>query len=122
APESPAAQAFQLYTHYNATGDAFGDRAIKASIDASPDYVATYASLDSRSNEIVVVAINKRDDAEVAATLTLTTGEPASAEAYRFAAGDEAIQPSGSVPVAGSQVQLKLAAASLNLVRLRLAR
>ena len=117
--DSPAAQAFQLYTHYNAQGDAFGDRALAASVDASPDYVTTYASLDSSSNDIVVVAINKRFDADISATLRLNGVGTARAEMYRYTDGDTVIQSVGLAQVDGGMVDVTLPAASATLVRIR---
>jgi hypothetical protein len=61
--DSPAAQAFALYTHYDDRGDVFGDQSIATAVDASPDYVTAYGSIDSSTGDVVLVAINKRSDA-----------------------------------------------------------
>ena len=74
-PDSPAGQAFAMYTHYDASGDSFGDRAVAATVDASPDYVTSYASLDSQSGDVVIIAINKRDDAASRARSELCSGQ-----------------------------------------------
>jgi hypothetical protein len=116
--DSPAAQAFAMYTHYNDHGDAFGDAAVSASLDASPDYVTTYASLDSTTGDVVIVVINKRSDADVAATVHVAGGPRAPAEVYRFADGDSAIQGIGQPQFSGSDIRLDLAASSITLVRL----
>ncbi len=116
--DSAAAQAFQLYTHYNGNGDAFGDQAVAATTDAAPDYVTTYASVDSTSGDVVLVAINKRLDADVAATIKLNDTSSGSVQIYSFASGDAAIHQSGSATLSGSQVQVNLPAASLSLARI----
>ena len=118
ALDSPAAQAFSLYTRYDDHGDAFGDQALSASVDASPNFVTTYASLDSATGDVVIVAINKRSDADVAATVRVSGGPRATAEVYRFSEGDAAILDTGPAPVHGSDVRLDLPASSITLVRL----
>jgi hypothetical protein len=117
--DSPAGQAFQLFTHYNARGDAFGDQSIVATTDASADYVSAYASSDSRTGDVVVVAINKRYDAEMPATFNLPGIGSRVASVYGFADGDAEIQPRGSTEVSTSTVEVKLPPASLTLLRIR---
>jgi hypothetical protein len=116
--DGAAAQAFQLYTHYNAQGDAFGDQAIAATADTSADYVSVYASVDSVSNDVVIVAINKRFDADVQATIKLNGASAGSANIYSLASGDAAIRPSGAAAITGSLLQVNLPAASLTLARI----
>jgi hypothetical protein len=120
ALDSPAAQAFQLYTRYNAQGDAFGDHALAASVDASPDYVSSYASVDSTTGDVVIVVVNKRYDADVSATIKLSGDVSGTARVYRYASSDTSIQPAGSVAANGAQLQVNLLAASLTLVRIAL--
>jgi hypothetical protein len=117
--DSPAAQAFQLYTHYNAQGDAFGDRVIAATSDAGADYISSYASLDSGTGDVVMVAINKRDDAAVPATIEVAGNVPVAAVVYGLAAGDGTVQPKAAASLTGSQVQVTLPPSSLTLVRIR---
>lgn len=76
-PGSPGALAFRLYTNYDGEGSAFGDQALAARSDA-PDDVAVYASRESRSNDLVVIVINKRPEAEIVATLRLDVDRTAS--------------------------------------------
>jgi hypothetical protein len=115
--DSPAAQAFAMYTHYNAGGDAFGDQAVAVAVDAAPDYVTSYASLDSSSGDLVVVAINKRDGAAIPATFRFPGHAQDVAEVYRFGEGDAAIQPAGRAQVDGSEVRVTLAPLSITLLR-----
>ncbi|HEX8968772.1 MAG TPA: glycoside hydrolase family 44 protein [Chloroflexota bacterium] len=117
--KTPTAQAFAMYTHYDARGDAFGDRAIAASADASADYVTTYASLDSASGDVVVVVINKRADADLPATIHLNGVSVSSAQVYRLDATDATIQDTGTAPVNGSDVNLVLRPMSITLVRVQ---
>ncbi len=58
-PDSPGAAAFRLFTNYDGQGQQFGDLALAVQCDASPDYATVYASQDSASREVTVVAINK---------------------------------------------------------------
>jgi hypothetical protein len=116
--DSPAAQAFAMYTHYNDRGDAFGDQVLAASVDTSPDYVTAYASLDSSSGGVVIVAINKRTDAAVAVTVQVNGGARTQAEVYTFGEGDTDIRSTGTTSFpAGSEVHLDLPASSITLIR-----
>jgi hypothetical protein len=116
---SPAAQAFALYTHYNDRGDAFGDEAIPAILDASPNYVTAYASIDSSTGDVVLIAINKRFDAAVSASIRINGAAQSDADVYRLADGDTEIRDIGTAPVSNAEVRLDLAASSLTLVRIR---
>jgi Glycoside hydrolase family 44 len=117
-PETPAGQAFAMYRHYDAAGDSFGDRAVVTSVDASPDYVTSYASVGSQNGDLVIIAINKRDDAALPATIRLSGGAAGRAEVYQYAPGDTAIQDAGGVVVAGSELSVVLQASSITLVRI----
>jgi hypothetical protein len=117
ATDTPAAQAFQLYTRYNAQGDAFGDQAIDAKIDASADFVTTYASIDSTTNDIVIIALNKRSDGDVAAAIKLRGSAIGSGRVYHFGEGDAEIRTAGSTP-AGADLRVNLPATSMTLLRL----
>jgi hypothetical protein len=119
--DSPAAQAFQFYTHYNDQGDAFGDQAIATSIDTSPDYVTTYASVDSSTGDIVIIAINKREEGDVTAAIDIRGAVSGNANVYHFGAGDTAIHSVGSAAL-GSMRQVNLPAASISLMRISRAR
>jgi hypothetical protein len=116
--DSPAAQAFQLYTRYNAQGDAFGDQAVSATVDASADYVTSYASVDSSSGDVVVVAINKRFDADVSATIDLGREASGAASVYSFGSANTSIRPNGTLALTDSRLQVGLPAASLTLARI----
>jgi len=116
--DSPAAQAFQLFTRYNDRGDAFGDQAITASVDTSPDYVTTYASVDSHTNDVVVVAINKRYDVELPASFNFGGISPGSASVYGLSANNTAVRALGSPAAINAGLQVNLPPASLTLVRI----
>jgi hypothetical protein len=119
APETPAGQAFTMYTHFDEQGDSFGDRSISDSVDASPDYVTSYASVDSASGDVVVIAINKRDDASLPAKIRVNGVGGATAEAYQLAPGDPAVHDIGSVVSSGSEYQMELPASSVTLLHIR---
>jgi hypothetical protein len=118
-PDSPAGQAFVMYTHYNSRGDAFGDLGIVDKVDASPDYVTSYASLDSATGDVVIVAINKRADADVPATIRLSDTTGVTMEMYRLGPGDAAIQSLGSAPSASADLPVTLASSSVSMIRVR---
>jgi hypothetical protein len=114
--DSPAAQAFQVFTRYSANGDAFGDQAITAKVDTSPDYVTAYASIDSSTNAIVVVAINKRADVDVTAAFDLQGNVTGNAEVYRFGAGATVIESVGTARI-DARLRTILPAASISVFR-----
>jgi hypothetical protein len=116
--DSPAAQAFAAYTRYNDRGDSFGDQALAAAVDSSPDYVTAYASLDSSRGDVVLVVINKRSDADVSATLRLADDSRSHAAVYQFAEGDPAIRDAGTRPVNAGEVRVDLPASSITIIRL----
>ena len=118
APGSPGALAFALYRNYDGRGSGFGDLALPAGSDA-PDDVATYASLDSASGDLLVVAINKRPDAALETTFRLDGFIPAgTARLYRYGQDDPgAIRDLGELPVAGQDVSLTLPPWSITLLR-----
>src|SRR5579864_4524671 len=116
--DSPTAQAFAMYTHYNDAGDAFGDQALVADVDASPDYVTAYASIDSSSNAIVVIVLNKRYDADVQARINLEGIGSGNAQIYRYANGNSTIRQVGNATVSDAQLIVDLPSASISLVRI----
>jgi hypothetical protein len=117
--DSPAAHAFSMYTNYDGLGHGFGDRAIDVRSDASPDDVTGYASIDSATGDIVVMALNKRMDAAVASTIRVQKAPAASAHVFRFdPATSASIQDLGAVPLAGADVPIVLPPMSITLVRI----
>jgi hypothetical protein len=107
-----------MYTRYDARGDAFGDRAVAATNDVSPDDVTSYASLNSTDGDLVVIAINKRADADLPATIRLNPSSAGRAELFRFGPGDADIQELGALGAGGPELQLVLPASSISLVRI----
>jgi hypothetical protein len=108
---SPAAQAFALLAQH------FGDQSLSADLDASPDYVTAYASLDSKTGDMLVVILNKRPDAPVSARVKLTGVERADADVFALASGDKTPRALGRVQVQQAEVRTDLAPASVQLVR-----
>lgn len=115
---SPAAEGFKMYTNYDRRGHGFGDSAVAAEINASPDDVAVYASVDSGSGDTVIVVINKRSQASVPATLRTTIPVGSSAEVFRYAPTAVEIQDVGQVEATSSTFSLVLPASSITLLHL----
>jgi hypothetical protein len=116
-PTSPAGRAFAMYTRYDTRGDAFGDRAVTATTDASPDDVTSYASLNSTNGDRVIIAINKRADADLPATIRLNPSSAGPAQLFRYGPGDADIQDLGALGTGGPELHLVLPASSISLVR-----
>jgi hypothetical protein len=115
--DSPAAQAFTMYTHYDDQGDAFGDKSVATNVDASPDYVTAYGSVDSNTGAIVLIALNKRSDAEVSATVQIANTSVRRAEVYRLDGTDRQIRNVGTLDPVGSGVAVVLPESSITLIR-----
>jgi hypothetical protein len=116
---APGAYAFSLYTNYDGQGHGFGDLALAATSD-HPDDVAVFASRDSASGAMLLMAINQRPDAAIPAVVQLVAGPAASvAHGYRYDADQPArIQDLGAVSVADDVAPLVLPAASITLLRI----
>ncbi len=114
--DSPAASAFAMYTRYNDRGDSFGDRAVSTEVEASPDYVTAYSSVDSTSGDVMVMLINKLDMGALPAQL-IVKGGGRGLEVFRLAAGNSGITSLGSTPIEGSEIQLTLPPSSVTLMR-----
>jgi glycosyl hydrolase family 44 len=119
SPETPAGLAFSMYTHFDTEGDAFGDEAVGDSLDASADYVTSYASVDSATGDVVVIAINKRDDAPLPAKIRLDGVVGATGEIYQLVGGDGAVRDVGSSTSADSEFSIILPASSITLLHIR---
>jgi hypothetical protein len=118
---SPAATAFTMYTNYDGRGHGFGDCAVATRVNASPDYVTAYASTDASTADVLVIAINKRPDVDMPATIRLSGAVGHPTESFRFAPGDKgAVQDVGRVIGAGSELSLVLPPSSITLVRITL--
>jgi hypothetical protein len=116
-PDSPGAHAFRMYTNYDGLGDAFGDTAL-ADTSSAPDYVSSYASVDSATGDVLVIAINKAIDRALPATIQLDAPRPGQARVFRYAPGDTQIRDAGQVDVDGATIHVDLPATSISLVRL----
>jgi hypothetical protein len=110
---SPAARAFALYT------GSFGDLAVSAGADASPDYVTAYASKVSIAGDVVLIVINKMADAEIAATIRINGLNGGAADVSRFGPSDSTLRPAGATEARRSDIPLVLEASSITLVRVR---
>jgi hypothetical protein len=106
-PGSPGEYAFKLYTSQ------FGDQSLAASSSA-PNDVTVYASRDSGTGELVLVALNKRE-ADIPTTLTLEGAVAPSARVFRYSGQNpSAIESLGSVALS----ELTLPAESITVLRL----
>jgi hypothetical protein len=114
---SPGAHAFAIYTNYDGQGHGFGDQALAAPSD-HPDAVTAYASIDSATGDVLTVLINKRDDAEVPASVALNTASNGRAELFRYSR-EAAIDDLGAVSATGGTFQVELPRLSITLVRIR---
>lgn len=120
---SPGALAYALYTDYDGQGSGFGDMALMARSSA-PDDVAVYASRDSASGAILIVALNKRSDTDVEIRLRLTgTAVACRVRAYGFGTGQpDAILARDEAPCvadgAGVRAVLTLPVQSATLLRI----
>ena len=116
---SPGALAFAIYTNYDRRGGAFGDLALPITSEVPVD-VGAYASLDSRGGDLIVIAINKRPDADLPTTLQLGTfAHNGLARLYRYDQDDPAaIRDLGEMPMAGQELSLALPPSSITLVRI----
>jgi hypothetical protein len=117
-PGSPGALAFALYTNYDGQGRAFGDVALPARSDA-PDDVSAYASRDSASGDLLVMAINKRPDAALSTTFRFDGAvSGGQARLYRYGQDTpQAIRDLGEVVLAGQELALTLPPSSTTLLR-----
>jgi hypothetical protein len=116
---SPGAFAFSLYTNYDGFGRGFGDQALAVSSD-HPDDVAAYASRDSATGALIVVALNQRSDADLPVRLGFDdTSGFQQVRAYRYSAQQpEAIERLDDLPMTSQSVALTLPAASITLLQL----
>jgi hypothetical protein len=117
-PGSAGAFAFAMYTNYDGRGHGFGDQALSASSD-HPDDVAVYASRDSATGDVLVLAINQRPDAELPITVTLDEpGQSSAATVYRYSASrPHAIAALDPVALEAGVLSTRLPAESITLLR-----
>ena len=62
---SPGAQAFRVFTNYDGAGGGFGDQSLPVTTSVDPDDVSVFANLDTLTDDVVLVAINKRPEAVI---------------------------------------------------------
>ncbi len=115
---SPGALAFRMYTNYDGRGSTFGDQAVPVRTDA-PDEVGMYASLDSGSGDLVIIAINKRPDVDLPTVLHIEGFRPSrAARVYRLSSEDPlAIHELGEIGVAAQELSVTLPRSSITLLR-----
>ena len=116
--DSPGARAFSMYTNYDGHGRGFGDRAL-AAVSSAPDYVAAYASVDTATDDVIVIALNKSPDLDLPAVIRLDTPWRGRASIFRLAPGHAEIQGHGDVEIDGSTFGLTLPAYSITLLRIQ---
>ncbi len=114
-PGSPGAQAFAMYTNYDAQGHGFGDQVLAATSDHEAD-VSAYGSIDSRTGDLFIMAINKRTDADLPTTLQLSGPARGQVHLFRYAGG-AAIDDLGASALSDTQLLLGLPSSSITLVR-----
>jgi hypothetical protein len=115
APGSPGANAFAMYTNYDGQGRGFGDMAV-ADTSSAPDDVASYASLDSGTGELLVMAINKRADVALPTTVQVGPGFAPRAQMVSYD-GQGAPEQLSEISGEGSQLVIELPASSITLLR-----
>jgi hypothetical protein len=115
---SLAEQAFAMYTNSDRHGHGFGDRAVSATVDASPNDVTAYASVDSATGDVVLIVLNKRDDADLPATIVMREGAGHAAEVFRLSATTVAPESVGPLVFEGSSLSAVLPRASITLLRI----
>jgi hypothetical protein len=115
---SPGALAFAIYTNYDRRGGAFGDLVLPITTQLPVD-VGAYASLDSSSGDLIVIAINKRADGELPTTLQFDALDHGGhARLYRYSQDDPgSIRDLGELSLAGQALSLPLPPSSITLVR-----
>jgi hypothetical protein len=113
---TPGAAAFRLYTNYDGHGQQFGDLALGARVDAGPDDATVYASQDSASRDVIVLAINKRDN-PLQASFRVNGANVTTGRCYSLAPdAPSAIVDNGVMSIDGTPVTLP--AASVTLLRI----
>jgi hypothetical protein len=80
---SPGASAFKLYGNYNNCGGHFGDQLLKTT-SSDEQTLAAYGSRDSKSGDILVVAINKAPDKAVEGRFSFGALGARAAQVYQF--------------------------------------
>jgi hypothetical protein len=115
---SPGASAFRMFTNYDGQGHGFGDVALAARSSA-PDDVTVFASRDAVTGDLLVLAINKRADADLHSTFRLNAFDPAAVSLYRLTRDDPAAIASAGITAApGGEITVTLPAYSITLLRI----
>ena len=112
---SPAALAFSLFTDPRKSGLGFGDAALAVDHAVPADELAVYAARDTKSLEVVVLAINKRQDRQVSLAVSLE-GVAAKGSARLFQLTRSGVRGPEEVRAPGA---LTLPPLSASLLRLR---
>jgi hypothetical protein len=114
-PGSPGFYAFKMYTNYDDLGGRFGDTSVQALSDA-PEQISAYAGLDSASDRLTLLLINKNPERDMTATLDIKNFNPkGAATLYRYSMA----RPDGiaSAPLTlDPQRQVTLPAYSISLL------
>lgn len=116
-PGSPGARAFAMYTNYDGQGHSFGDASL-ADTSSAPDYVSSYASRDSATGDVLIIAVNKTTDRALPTTIELDAPRTGRARIFRYAPGDAAITDAGTLDVNGASIHVELPASSISLLEL----
>jgi len=117
--DEPGAFAFRMFTNYDLKGSKFGDTSVKA-VSSEFDTLSTYASLDSASGDLLVMAINKKPGQAVKASITLKNYQAARAEVYRYGVDDlDNVNWYPDITVTGASLYYTFPKYSITLLRFK---
>lgn len=88
---SPGATAFKLYGNYDSCGRHFGDQRLEAS-SSDQQTLSIYASRDSNSGEILLMAVNKMPNKAVNVRFDVQGATPQTTQVYQMSAENTAIR------------------------------
>lgn len=80
---SPGAFAFKMYRNVDGNGEGFGNLSVFAHSSAPSD-ISCFASIDSKSKELVAIIINKRPDVAIKSSLRVAGGVYHRVSIYRY--------------------------------------
>jgi Glycoside hydrolase family 44 len=114
---APGEFAFAMYTNYDGQGHGFGDEVLGVRADA-PDEIGAYASRDSATGDVLIIAVNRRADADIPLVLRVDgSSGPTRTQGFRYSAREPlaiealgVVQPEGVVLPAESITLLRVSA------------
>lgn len=114
---SPGLAAFKMYRNYDGHNATFGDVSASAQSNV-PDKLAVYASEDTHTGQLKLIAINKADREEISASISLQgAGFKGPARVYGLSAATGlAIKPLPDASLSGSSLSYSLPPYSVTLI------